>query len=81
MENLDVVLASFIRSKLEQFKKNKNSTPMSLEEEEWDNRLSIMIHGFSLIENPNGKRLEKQDYSEINLGLEYFAEHFLDLWY
>lgn len=76
-------IARFVLPRLERFMEIGIAYPMGMSEEEWDNKLVIMINGFRLVVNQDDM---DDEYSEeqqqtIKDGMELFSKHFFDLWW
>lgn len=87
VQNLDYALALLIKPLLEQYRNETTAHPCILYHypdpmREWHNRLDKMIGAFDHIISLKGERPDNYDrIYTIFVGLKYFSEHYLDLWF
>ena len=78
--NLDQTIISFMLPRLKRFKDMAVGYPSDLTSDKWNDTLQKMINAFELIKKDN-LVYSDEDNIIIELGLDLFTKHFLDLWY
>ena len=81
--SLDYTIVEFTLPRLKEFKKQKCGYPSYLHSEEhWDYILDRMVASFELILRDHGTcDWTPEEELQVFLGLNYFKEYFLSLWY
>lgn len=82
--SLDVTLSMIIYSYLCEFRDNylECGHPASMTQEEWNEKIDIMIKGFRLyIENQNVWDISKNKAKQIKYGMRTFVNYFSGLWW
>lgn len=79
--NLDVCIAHFLVPRLKLFKKNTQSYPASLTEDEWSGILDKMIEGFEEVAKDEGwNSYDMDSVRKADLAIKLFAKYFNNLW-
>jgi len=85
--NLDVTIAEFILPRLKRLREIQHGFPACLDKDgedlgavEWDRRLDSMIEAFIIISNECYWDMDSEMNKVVKEGLNYFREHFFDLW-
>ena len=79
--NLDTTIAKFILPRLVAFRDYTHSTPASLTQNEWTEKLAKMVYAFEFLSSEDKyTTFDNDQWEVVGEGLKLFGENFSSLW-